>query len=45
MAIDVTRSTLHADLIAMDTVKERASGSRVLASFAAEAGGDGLKRG
>lgn len=42
--IDVTRSALRADLIAMDTVKERTSTSRVLAAFAAEAGGGGLKR-
>ncbi len=42
--IDVSRSTLRADLVAMDTVRERTSNSRVLASFAAEAGGSGLKR-
>ncbi len=42
--IDVTRAALRADLVAMDTVKERTSTSRVMASFAAEAGGSGLKR-
>ena len=42
--IDVTRSALRADLIAMDSVKERTSTSRVLASFSAESGGSGLKR-
>jgi alkaline phosphatase D len=42
--IDVTRSALRADLIEMDTVRERTSTSRVLASFAAEASGSGLKR-
>ena len=44
MRIDVTRAALRADLVAMDTVKERTSTSRVMASFAAEAGGSGLKR-
>jgi alkaline phosphatase D len=42
--IDITRSTLRADLVAMDTVRERTSASRVLASFVTEAGGSGLKR-
>jgi len=42
--IDVTRAALRADLVAMDTVKERTSTSRVMASFAAEAGGSGLRR-
>ncbi|HZF26229.1 MAG TPA: alkaline phosphatase D family protein [Steroidobacteraceae bacterium] len=40
--IDVTRSDMRADLIAMETVRERTSPSRTLASFAAEAGRPGL---
>jgi phosphodiesterase/alkaline phosphatase D-like protein len=42
--IDVTKAAMRADLIAMDSVKERTSTSRVLASFAAETGKAGLKR-
>jgi alkaline phosphatase D len=44
MRIDIDKSALRADLIAMDTVRERTSNSRIMASFAAEAGEAGLKR-
>jgi alkaline phosphatase D len=42
--IDVTKSAMKADLVAMDTVKERTSKSQVMASFASESGAAGLKR-
>jgi alkaline phosphatase D len=45
LRLDVTRSVLKADCVAMDTVKQRASESRVLASFAIESGRPGLQRG
>ena len=44
LRLNVSRSALRADFVAMATVKERQSASRVLASFALEPGEPGLKR-
>jgi len=43
LRLDVSPGALQADLVAMDTVRERDSGTSVLASFAIEAGEPGLK--
>lgn len=44
LRLDVSRSALQADLVAMDTVEQPETGSRVLASFAIESGSPGIKR-
>jgi alkaline phosphatase D len=41
--LDLSSSALQADFVAMETVRQRESASRVLASFALEAGQAGLK--
>ena len=42
--LDVSPQALRADLVAMETVRQRDSAARVLASFAIESGRPGLKR-
>jgi phosphodiesterase/alkaline phosphatase D-like protein len=43
MRLDLSSSALQADFVAMETVRQRESASRVLASFAIESGRAGLK--
>ena len=42
--VDVSPAQLRGDLVAMDTITERTSGSRVLASFVQQPGAPGLER-
>jgi alkaline phosphatase D len=44
LRLDIGRKELRADLVKMDTVKERTSGARVLAAFVLEEGRRGLQR-